>query len=47
MWQRWKTILRSQEMYAYDNGHPGILMMVMKQSGTNTIEVIDMVSKSV
>ncbi|MFO7964808.1 MAG: efflux RND transporter permease subunit [Desulfobacterales bacterium] len=29
------------EMYAYGDGKPGILMMVMKQSGSNTVDVID------
>jgi len=33
------------EMYAYGDGKPGILMMVMKQSGTNTVEVIEQAQK--
>jgi hydrophobe/amphiphile efflux-1 (HAE1) family protein len=33
------------EMYAYGNGKPGITMMVMKQSGSNTVEVLADVKK--
>ena len=35
----------SPEMYAFDNGKPGIIMMVMKQSGTNTVDVINGIKK--
>ncbi len=33
------------EMYAYGDGKPGIVMMVMKQSGSNTVEVIEQAKK--
>ena len=35
----------SPEMYAYDNGKPGVLLMVMKQSGTNSVEVAEGIKK--
>ncbi len=40
-----KDDFEEQEMYAYGDGTPGILMMVMKQTGTNTVEVVDRVKK--
>jgi CzcA family heavy metal efflux pump len=40
-----KDDFESPEMYSYDNGKHGVLVMVMKQSGTNTVDVIDLIKK--
>ena len=36
---------KTLQMYAYGNGKPGLVMMLQKQSGTNTVEVIERVKK--